>query len=219
MRLTLWLLMIGTMAIGQQSEMEKSDADALDILEKIKSDFESQNNHLIDFELLIEYPAEPAQKQVGQLLQKGDMFELTLDNRKVISDNKTVWLYLIEDNELQINDADFGDDGEYMSPNTIFRLYQSDDFIFAINNRSIEEGQAITQIECKPTDPDSEYSKMRLTVADAGHEVKRFKIFAKDGSRFTMTLLSHKKNIALKAGAFTFNTADYPGIIVEDLRF
>ena len=119
----------------------------------------------------------------------------------------------------KINDADFGQDGEYMSPNTIFNLYKSDEFVFAIFQQSYENGKAITQIECKPRDPDSEYSKMRLTVEDHINAVKRFKIFAKDGSRFTMILNFHKKDVKLEEGTFRFDPEQYDDIIIEDLRF
>lgn len=198
---------------------ESSDPAAMEILASIKEDFDKYNSHLIQFEFTIEFPGEPSQVEEGILLQSNEKFKLDIGNRQIISDNETVWLYLKEDNEVQINDADFGDDGEYMSPDKIFKLYKSDEFIFAIFQNGYEDGMAVTQIECKPVDPDSEYAKMRLTVQDKNNKVKRFKIFSKDGSRFTMVLKEHKKNVQLDDREFSFNPVDYPGVIVEDLRF
>lgn len=198
---------------------ELSDQQALNILESIMDDYESHSSHQISFDLKIELPGESSQTKKGSLIQSGEKFELDIDDKLIISDNETVWLYLKEDNEVQINDADFGEDGEYMSPNTIFNLYKSDEFIFAIFQQSYENAKAVTQIECKPRDPDSEYSKMRLTVEDQSKSVKRFKIFSKDGSRYTMILNSHKKNVKLDEGTFRFDPGQYEDIIVEDLRF
>jgi len=198
---------------------ELSDKQALDILEQIMEDYESHNSHRISFDLKIELPGEATQIKKGSLIQSGEKFELDIDDKLIISDNETVWLYLKEDNEVQINDADFGEDGEYMSPNTIFNLYNSDEFVFAILQQNYENGKAITQIECKPRDMDSEYSKMRLTVEDQSNAVQRFKIFAKDGSRFTMILKSHERNVKLDEGTFRFDPDQYEDIIVEDLRF
>ncbi|MGA0257822.1 MAG: LolA family protein [Saprospiraceae bacterium] len=207
--------------IGQSSgdSNELSDQQARDILEKIMDDYESHNSHHISFDLKIELPGEAPQTKEGSLIQSGEKFELDIDDKLIISDDETVWLYLKNDNEVQINDADFGQDGEYMSPNTIFNLYKSDEFVFAIFQQSYENGKAITQIECKPRDPDSEYSKMRLTVEDHINAVKRFKIFAKDGSRFTMILNFHKKDVKLEEGTFRFDPEQYEDIIIEDLRF
>lgn len=213
------LLSFAAKAQAPTSAGDVSDPEAIRLLEQIKSNYDSHKSHLIEFDFIIELPGEAVQTQKGTLLQSGEKFELDIDSRKIISDNKTVWLYLKEDNEVQINDADFGDDGEYMSPNSIFKLYQSDAFVFAVFQHLYEEGKAVTQIECKPKDADSEYAKMRLTVVDKGPEVKRFKIFAKDGSRYTMVLKTHQTDVPLKPGAFSFNPAQYIGIIVEDLRF
>jgi outer membrane lipoprotein-sorting protein len=210
---------ISTYAQEFVAQVETSDESALAILEKIKTDFEAHKNHKIDFEFLVEYPGEQTIVELGTLLQSGDKFELELEDKKIISNNKTVWLYLKEANEVQINDADFGDEGEFMSPSTLFNLYQSKEYIFAISSQNIENGIAMTQIECKPLDPNSEYSKMRLSIQDKGNKVISMKIFSKDGSRFTMKILNHKLDVTVPVGAFEFNAADYHGVIIEDLRF
>ncbi len=222
MRLSLIFLLLLNLGLNSQSSdqyLDASDPEALKILEEIKSDFDNHRSHKISFNLAMEFPGEPMQSHSGTLIQAGDKFELDIDNRLVISDNQTVWLYLKDRNELQINDADFGEDGAYMSPNTIFNLYKSDEFIFALTGQFVEDGTAVSQIECKPLDPDSEYSKMRLTVEDKSNRVIRFKIFSKDGSRMTMNMKAHEKNIPLATTAFNFDVSKYPDIIVEDLRF
>ena len=210
------LMLVGWLSSNAQ---ESSDPEAMEILEQIKEDFDKNGDHQIEFDLTVEYPGEANQVYSGRLLQSGEKFSLDLGDKLVISDNETVWLYLKERNELQINDADFGDDGEYMSPNRIFNLYMSKDYVFALSNNSYEDSKAVSHIECKPLDSDSEYSKMRLTVEDKGNRVKRFKIFSKDGSRFTMVLKEHKKNVKLAAKSFAFDASEYQDIIVEDLRF
>lgn len=199
--------------------IESSDPDALSLLEKIKFDYDAFESHLMEFKLTVEFPGEAIQVYNGILLQSGEKFELDLGDKLIISDDTTVWLYLKDRNELQINDADFGDDGEYMSPNRIFNLYKSKEFIFAISNSFYENSKSITQIECKPVDSDSEYSKMRLSVEDKSKKVHSFKIYSKDGSRYTMDFLSHKKNVDLNGDNFSFDISKFENIIVEDLRF
>jgi len=216
------LLVFSCSLLHSQNSYEKasdSDSKAIEILKSIEKDFTQTKSHLIGFDFMVESPANAKDTYKGTLLQSGDSFELDLGDKKIITDNETVWLYLKDDNEIQINDADFGDDGEYMSPSKIFNLYKSDEFVFAISNYGKEEGKSIVQIEGKPVDPESEYSKVRLTIEDQTLNVKRLKIFLKDGGRMTTQILSHDKNVALTKSNFKFIAADYPGVMVEDLRF
>lgn len=222
MRYLLSFLFFAQISLAQNAAfdtMEDSDPKALEILEKIEAEFTSTPSHLINFTFVIESPGNPNDTYKGTLLQAGEKFELDLGSRVMLSDNESVWLYTKEDNEVQISDADFGDGGEYMSPSTIFSLYRSKEFIFAISNHATENGKAITQIEGKPASNDSEYSKVRLTLEDKDLKVKRLKIFAKDGSRMTMEIQSHKTNVPFQESDFIFNEATYEGVIIEDLRF
>jgi len=204
---------------GNYMSATESDPKAIELLESIKHDFESYKAHKFDFTIDIEYPAHEGQKMSGSLIQSGDNFVLDVDERKIISDNKSVWVYLKERNEVQINDADFEEGDELMKPSDLFKLYNSRKYVFAITNYTKEAGEAITQLECKPLDEDSEYSKIRITAADKSKEIKRMKIFFKDGSRMTMSVTSQTKDFEPEAGTFSFDAKNHEGVLVEDLRF
>ncbi len=221
------LLLLVTSSVWTQSQYaSSSDSDpaALQLMEQISETYRSAESHSIEFTLDMELPGSGMETQNGQLIQKGDKFVLDLGPQKIISDNETVWVYLKELNEVQINDADFEEAeemfaGDFNSPSDIFNLYKSKDFVFAVSNYGNEEGAAITQIEGKPLDENSEYSKMRLTVINDGNKVKRLKIFSKNGSRFTLNILAHDTNYKVEESTFAFDPAKYEGVHVEDLRF
>lgn len=197
----------------------ESDSKALEILETIKKDYDSHPTHKFNFNIDIEYSEHEGEQFSGSLIQEGDKFSLDLGDRNIISDSETVWVYLKDRNEVQINDADFDEDSELMTPSDIFNLYNSDKYIFAVSNNGHENGESITQIECKSTDDDSEYSKIRLTIKDSGNEPVRAKLFFKDGSRLTMVVTDHVKSYSIPAGAFSFDTDNYADVTIEDLRF
>ena len=67
-------------------------------------------------------------------------------------------------------------------------------------------------------DRDSEYSKMRIQVNQKANRMKTMKIFAKDGSRYTMEVDAVTPNYKVSEEFFTFNPSNYPGIHIEDLR-
>lgn len=220
---TLFFLSFGITECWAQSQYataEDSDPKAIEMLKEIGNQYDNAKVHLIDFALDIELPGQATETQKGELIQDGEKFILDMGERKIISDSETVWMYLKELNEVQINDADFDEvGGEFNSPSDIFNLYDSKEFVFAISSRFQEEGKDITQIEAKPLDTESDYSKMRLTLRDKGLEVQRLKIFYKDGSRFTMHIKEHNENYKLGADGFSFDASKYPDVHVEDLRF
>lgn len=221
--LSIFIFLLGsTIQLNAQSQYASaadSDPDAIKMLKKISTDYLSKAAHKIDFTLDIELPGSGMESQKGELIQAGEKFVLDLGSRKIISDTETVWLYLADMNEVQVNDADFDESEEFMSPSDIFSLYESDDFVFGISNYGEEEGKAITQIEGKPLTADSDYSKMRLTVMNKGQKVKRLKIFNKDGSRYTLHINSHDDSYKADESIFSFDESQYEGVHVEDLRF
>jgi len=204
---------------GQYESSNDSDPKAVELLEQIKENFYNAPGHLIDFSLVMEFPGQAMETQSGNLVQSKEKFILDMPGQKIICDNETVWMYLKDMNEVQINDMEISEATDFMSPSDLFNLHKSKDFVFAIMNYGSEEGKAITQIECKPLSEDSEYSKMRLTITDKDLGIKRLKIFSKDGSRFTMHIKSHDPDYALDTDTFTFDEANFPGVHVEDLRF
>lgn len=219
--LLLFLSLSATVAVAQSQYASAADSDpaALKILEQISEDYLAKEAHKISFSLDIELPGNAKEVQKGELIQSGEKFVLDMAGRKIISDTETVWMYLPDINEVQINDAEMDDFEEFSSPSDIFQLYKSKDYVFAIESYTKEAGQAITQIVGKPLSDESEYSKMRLTVIDKGQKVKNLQIFNKDGSRYTLHISEHDSDFKIEVDTFSFNAADYEGVHVEDLRF
>ncbi len=209
------LLFVGSLEISAQ---ESSDPATKAILEAMKSKVEAYENMVVDFSLTIAFPEEDPEIQKGQLKLSGDQYHLNLGPQTIISDGETLWFYLKSRNEVQINDYVEDEDGDIMSPKDLFKIYEKDDYIYALVFEGIEKGKTVQKIEFKPTDPDSEYSKMRMTLDKGKKELMRVKAFGKDGSRYTLNLDSFKANADLSDNTFQFNAADYPDVQIEDLR-
>jgi len=222
MRLLSFLFVIlSSSLLAQTSLGEVSDPEAMKILDAVKNDFNLYAAHKYQFQLDIEYPGHEGSQVNGHLIQKGDNFVLDMDERKIISDNESVWVYLKERNEVQINDVeeDVEEGEDLIKPSDIFKLIESGDFLFAISNHIFEDGRDITQIECKPLKTNSEYSKLRFSIIDKENDLKRVKVFYKDGSRMNMRIENHIKDFQTTDKMFKFAESDYDGVIVEDLRW
>ena len=217
----LFILTSFTLGVVAQNftKSEDSDPAAKAVLEKMRKQYESYGSLQADFTLELEIPEQPVSQQKGTLLQQGEKYRLNLDDRTLVSDGKSVWLYVAKNKEVQINNADEeSEPGTISSPKDLLRAYEWDNYIYVLVNEFTENGKVVQQIEFKPTDRDSDYSKIRLTVNKKTSEVVSIKSFGKDGSRYTLTVNKLLPNASVNSSTFTFTKKDCPDCHFEDLR-
>lgn len=220
-----WIIIIIALAFStsvwsQTQQAEQSDPKATAILEKLKTTYESYNTMKASFSLILEIPEEGEEIQNGTILQKGDKYSLEMDRQSIYCDGETIWVHLKNINEVQISDAEeMEEDDDMMSPKDLLRIYEKDDYLYGLTNEFEEDGVIVQQIEFKPTDRDSEYSKLRLTVEKKTSKVMRIKAFSKDGSRFTLKIKNLSPNVDLEDELFVFNKEKNPEVNIEDLRW
>ncbi len=195
-----------------------SDPEAKAVLDKIKAKYESFKTLQASFTLTIEFDGEVQETQEGEIIQKGDKYHLDFESQTVISDGSTVWYHLKNNNEVQINNAEDLEEEGSLSPNSLLRIYEQDDYVYALSGDQKENGHTVQYIDFKPTDKDSEYFKLRLAVDKKTNEIKRIKAFSKDGSRYTLEIQTLKGNGQIDESYFSFDKTKFPGIHVEDLR-
>ena len=198
---------------------ENSDPAAKKVLDKIRKKYEGYKTVEATFSLTLDVPTKPKDVQKGVIGQEGDKFRLEMNQQTIVSDGKTTWVYLKSNNEVQINNADpAGSDNGFMTPKDLLKRYQKGDFLYALTDKAMENGKLLSQIEFKPKDKSSEYSKFRLSVDEKASEIKSILAFHKDGSRYTFVITRLNTSKAFNADYFKFDTKKYPGVKVEDLR-
>ncbi len=197
---------------------ETSDPEATKILDKLKKKYDSFSSMEADFTLEMKLSGQETEIQNGQIIQAGEMYFLSLDDQEIYNNNKNVWVHLKSNKEVQLTDADFEEEGEIMSPKDMLRIYESNEYIYAITDVKTENGVKLTEIEFKPLDRDSEYIKMRISINRKDNMMKKIAIFARDGSRYTVSLDNIESNKKYDEKIFAFDKAAHPGVHVEDLR-
>ncbi|MCU0345696.1 MAG: outer membrane lipoprotein carrier protein LolA [Saprospiraceae bacterium] len=198
---------------------ETSDPAAKAVLEKMRKKYEAYKTLEAEFSLEIEVPQQAKQVQKGTLTQQAEKYRLKFNDRTMVSDGKSVWLYIPKNKEVQINDVD-EDEGEggISSPQDLLKAYAWKDYVYAITNEFTENGKLVQQIEFKPTSKANDYSKVRLTLDKKTLEIISIKSFGKDGSRYTLTINKLTPNKTVAASAFTFEKSECPSCKFEDLR-
>lgn len=218
MFVTMSMLLITGM-VNAQSAKEENDPKAKAILEKVRKKYESYPSMEMEFSLTVELPEQPKDIQRGKMMQKGAKYRLEMSGQTVICDGKSLWMVLPQNKEVQINhlpDAD--EDEEILSPQSFFRIHEKGNLAYILTNEYSANGKILQEIEFKPLDKYSDYSKLRLTVNKSTFEFVELKGFGKDGSRYTLAPVRFTPNKVFAESVFVFNKAAYPGFHVEDLR-
>lgn len=197
---------------------ESSDPEATKVLEKLKKKYDSFTSMEADFSLEMKLSGQETETQKGKIIQAGEMYFLSLADQEIYNNSKYVWVYLKSNNEVQLSEADFEEDSGIMSPKDMLRIYESNEYIYAITDVKSENDEKLTEIEFKPLDRDSEYIKMRISINRKDNMMKKIAIFARDGSRYTVSLKNIESNKTYDEKIFAFDKAMHPGVHIEDLR-
>ncbi len=217
------LLLTGSLLFGQRNQMlQNADSDpaARALLDKMRGKYERYSSMQAVFDLTIQFPEQPEEVQTVKVWQQDDRYRVEMNGRIIVSDGEALYLIMENNREVQINDIpDPGEDEGIFSPTALFEIYKRDDFVYALVNETQENGRTVSQIEFKPTDPDSDYFKLRLTLTKDGQEFVRLKSFGKDGTQYTLSAKELRPNAKLAPALFAFNKADYADYYVEDLRY
>ncbi len=203
---------------GLLGKAQDLDPQAKQILDDLKSTYDAYSAVEMSFSLEIEIPEQAMETQKGSIIQSGKKYKIDLDDQSIYCNGSVVWVHLKTNKEVQINDYEEDMGGELMSPNDLLNVYESGEYEYALVNEERQDGVKVQQIEFKPTDRDSEYSKMRLSVIKGKKRIQQVKVFAKDGSRFTMKVHETLPNKKYTPETFEFDGSKFPEVYIEDLR-
>jgi outer membrane lipoprotein-sorting protein len=219
----LFVLFLAVRAFAQTNTMSSaadSDPKAKAILDKLRDKYEGYSSLKLTFDLTLAFAEQPEEVQKGTLLRKGDSYRLDLPQQAVLSDGESLWIILHNNREVQINNVPESPEESIMSPQALFSFYESGDFAYAlVNEMADKRGRVLQQIEFKPLDRTSEYSKVRLEIDKNKLQPVRMLAFGKDGSRYILEITGIQPNASIPGDSFSFSESDYPDYYVEDLRY
>ncbi len=209
-RISIVLLSI-ILSIGLFGQSKKAD----DIINKVSDKANSFESFKVNFTFEIDGPEmDGKESDEGTLFVKGDKYKLEIAGQLVICDGETIWTYLQDAEEVQINTVE-EDDGA-ITPSNIFTFY-SDNYKSKFLKEEIEGGKTIQIVELRPT-IDRNYSKVDLFVDKDETMLTKVMIFDKNGGTITYIIDELKSNIPADDAEFTFNEADYPDVEIIDMR-
>jgi outer membrane lipoprotein carrier protein len=192
------------------------DPKALEILEAMGEKYKSLPTYEANFAYALSNDVENIKEEFkGKLTVKGDKYRISLPEQEVINNGVTVWTYLPEVKEVNIDnyDKNSGD----INPLKIYEIYQKDFKYLYIQDKA-EGGVTCEEIDLVPEKKDAQYFKIKLMIKKKDKVISSLTMFDKGGNRYKYTITKFVPNPNVPDSYFTFDTKKHPDVEVIDLR-
>jgi outer membrane lipoprotein-sorting protein len=185
------------------------------ILEEVKAKTESYKTIKAGFTYKMENKqAGINESKDGTILIKGDKYRLTIAGQLVICNGKTVWTYLKESEEVQINNVDASDESITLS--NLLDSYQ-EDYKSKFISEKAQGAKTVQTIELTPLKGKT-YSKIRIDIEKTKKQILSFVLYDKNGSSYSTLIREFVTDTPMNDAEFTFDVKKYPGVEVVDMR-
>ena len=207
------LLLAASLALPAAAQQ---DPKAGKILDQMSAKYQALKAFQATFTQTLENPGAKVKQNInGDITVSGQKFRLKISGQEVITDGKTTWTYLKNENEVNISDSD--PDTQEMSPSMIYTMYKKG-YKYNYVQQVTEGGEALDVIELAPENRQNDVFKVRLKVRQKDTSVKSWQVYKKSGNQYTFYIKKFQPNPPTNAGTFAFDKAKYKGVKVVDLR-
>jgi outer membrane lipoprotein carrier protein len=198
------------------SANKESDPKARAILKTVSNKMKLDQGVVIEFNLVTQAAESSPVTQKGKAQIKADKFYLELADRLMVSDGKTLWVYLKKRNEIQIQESRTVTE-DAISPYRLIKIHESPEFVYIWTGETKNNGSVSDIIEFKPLDTNAEYFKIKVEVDRAKSVYKKITLYFKSGDQYQL-LITSQASSNLPSSLFTLDPKTFPGVHIEDIR-
>lgn len=199
-----------------QTYAQVVDKKANDILNKLSAKMKTYINYKIEFVYTLENKTEKIkQSKNGTAIIKGDKYSLNVSGQRIISDGKTVWTYIPDAEEVQINNVNTNDDNA-LNPSKLLSTYSKNYKAKLV--KELNQSGIMTQIVDLVPIKGKAYFKVRLSIDKNKMQIISTEIYNKNGSTFMYKVSRFLTNLKIGDSEFTFKASDFPGVEINDMR-
>jgi outer membrane lipoprotein carrier protein len=208
--LAILLLLLVKVTFGQY------DPKALEILDAMSKKYKS----IPAFEANISYTLTNETEKVneefkGRITVKGDKYKLVLPEQEVINNGTTLWTYLPEAKEVNIDNYDPNSDD--LIPSKFYEIYKKN-YKYLYLEDKVENGIMCEVVDLVPEKKEAQYFKVRMNIVKKDKSISSWTMFDKGGNKYKYTITKFTPNPSVSDNVFTFDIKKYPGVEVIDLR-
>lgn len=199
-----------------QTAYAQYDPKAKEILDAMSERYQKIGSFESDFSYSMENTTQSISEDFeGEITVNGDKYRLKMGGQEIINDGETVWTYLEEVNEVNIDNYD-PSEGD-ISPTQIYNAYKRGFKYVFVEEESLE-GQTYDVIDLLPENTNNQFFKIRLHISQSDKTLKQWKIFDKNGTIYTYEISNFNPDAEISDAVFSFDTSKYQGVEVVDLR-
>jgi outer membrane lipoprotein carrier protein len=213
----IWLPALLLFAVSNLQAQQ--DDYAKKILDAMSEKYRAMSSYKADFTYKLENKVEGVDEEfTGEITVKGDKYHLKLSDQEIFNDGKTIWTYIPDAREVNIDNY-LPDDGD-LSPSNIYTAYKK-----GYRYRFLEEAKkgaaVLNVIELQPenpNDPNKTFQRVILNINKSDNLIDNWQMFDRMGNVFTYFINVFTPNVRTTDGQFVFDPAKYPGVEVVDMR-
>jgi outer membrane lipoprotein-sorting protein len=196
---------------------EAQDNKAKTILDGVTQQTKSYSTIEIEFTYTMKNTKNNVnESKKGTACMKGDKYWMSFAGQTIISDGKTQWTYIKDNNEVQVNNVDPNND-QSMNPSKLLTSYDKS-FTPKFIKEEVRNAKTIQIIDLTPLKGRS-YFKIRVEIDKTQKQIVNAIVYDKNGtSTYTYSVVKFTPNKTIPDTKFTFDAKDYPGVEVIDMR-
>jgi outer membrane lipoprotein-sorting protein len=205
----IFLSLIFSVAVYSQNKKAET------IIEEITKKTQSYKSVEFEFTFTYEDPNSGTDvSEEGKLIISGDKYILEIEGQKVICDGETIWTFIEEAWEVQINAIE--EDDESITPSKLLTTY-NEEYKAKLEKEFTEDGVNYQRIELKPEEG-KKWVKLDVVVNADKQEISEITIHDKNGGTIQYKIDKLTPDINVTDDDFTFNPEDFPDVEVVDMR-
>ena len=206
--LLLFSLLISTVTFSQSKKAEA-------IIEEVTSKTQAYKSVAFDFTFTYDDPSSDNEiSEEGKLLISGDKYVLDIEGQKVICDGTTIWTYIEDAWEVQINAIE--EDDESITPSKLLTAY-NEDYKARLDKEYELDGVNYQKLELKPEEG-KKWVKLDIIVDADKKQITEITIHDKNGGKINYRIDKFMPDVPVTDADFNFNPDDYPDVEIVDMR-
>jgi len=185
------------------------------IIEEITSKTQAYKSVEVEFTFTYSDPSSGQDvSEPGKLILSGNRYILDIEGQKVICDGETMWTYIEDAWEVQINAIE--EDDESITPSKLLTSY-NEEYKAKLVKEYNKDGINYQRIELKPEEG-KKWVKLELCINADKEQIAEITIHDKNGGTITYHIDKFTPDIEISDDDFTFNPDDYEDVEVVDMR-
>lgn len=211
-------LIVGIVSLLITQTFGQQDPKAAKILDDMGKKYQTIKSFKAEFTYTLESPAKNGVTEnfKGGITVKGNKFYLDLGNQEVINNGTHQWTIMKDGTNIEVTKSDYTPDDDDITPTKIYTVYKKG-FKYTVNNEVNDNKAANDVVDLIPEDKSKPVFKIRIVISKKDNSVKSWKIFEKNGNRYTYVVSKFTPNVPVEEKLFVYDPKKFKNAEFVDL--